>query len=316
MTPERFNQTWIDLIRAAGDAGAPPDGRPRLIPGPTARRRWPGVAEGGDHLFREAVEVCELDVERGAERGCADDSVEAGIALLYRLQLLDDVLRPAGEEAAGLHRVLDCRQFHGTGKPGVAHRRDLLISQCPHEAQFAEHLHVLFVMGGGLADRLLAGGRDVELIAERQPLAQFELDAAPGISRLEAEHVPLDGTALGRPAADQAADAVLCNELEGALRAALGCRAAPALAASGVSQPDIAPRCAAAIGAGRVCRGSTRSRAGCRLRSERTARMENAGTWRGGHLGGPLETAVAPRRSAQRRSRPPQCCDQPAPHCG
>src|SRR3984893_2611038 len=51
-----------------------------------------------------------------------------------------------------------------------------------------------------------------------------------------------------------------------------------ALAASGVSRPDIAPSCAAAIGAGRVCRESTRSLAGCRLRPERTARTENAGT--------------------------------------
>jgi hypothetical protein len=58
------------------------------------------------------------------------------------------------------------------------HRRDLLVGQCPHEAQFAEHFHVFFVMRGGLADRLLAGGRDVELVAEREALAEFELDAA------------------------------------------------------------------------------------------------------------------------------------------
>jgi hypothetical protein len=51
---------------------------------------------------------------------------EAGIALLDRLQLLDDVLRPAGEEAASFHRILDRRQLHGPGKPRVAHSRDLL----------------------------------------------------------------------------------------------------------------------------------------------------------------------------------------------
>src|SRR6266478_6454878 len=88
-------------------------------------------------------------------------------------------------------------------------------------SHIAEHLHVLFVMGCRLADRLLAAGRDVELVAERQPLAQFELDAAPGVSRLEAEHVPFDRTALGRAAADHAADAVLGHEIEGALRSAL-----------------------------------------------------------------------------------------------
>jgi len=34
-----------------------------------------GVAEGRDDLLREAVEVGELDVERGAEGGRADDAV-------------------------------------------------------------------------------------------------------------------------------------------------------------------------------------------------------------------------------------------------
>jgi len=82
-------------------------------------------------------------------------------------------LRPAGEETAGLHRILDCRQFHGADELGVAHRRDLLVGQGPHQAQFAEHLHVLFVMRGDLADRLLTGGDDVEVVAERQPLTQF-----------------------------------------------------------------------------------------------------------------------------------------------
>src|SRR4029077_2795251 len=49
--------------------------------------------------------------------------------------------------------------------------------------------------------RLLAGGRDVKLVAEREALAEFELDAAPRVSRLEADHVPLDGGGLGRAAA-------------------------------------------------------------------------------------------------------------------
>jgi hypothetical protein len=39
-------------------------------------------------------------------------------------------------------------------------------------------------MRGGLADRLFAARGDVELVAERQPLAQLELDDAAGIGRL------------------------------------------------------------------------------------------------------------------------------------
>ena len=61
----------------------------------------------------------------------------------------------------------------------------------------------------------------MELVAEREALAEFELDAAPGVGRLKTDHVPLDRTAFGRAAADHAADAVFRHELEGALRAAL-----------------------------------------------------------------------------------------------
>ena len=56
-------------------------------------------------------------VPLGNNGGALVPAAEAGIALLDRLQLLDDVLRPAGEEAAGLHRILDPRQFHGPRQP-------------------------------------------------------------------------------------------------------------------------------------------------------------------------------------------------------
>src|SRR5262249_6233840 len=65
--------------------------------------------------------------------------------------LLDDVGGGAGEEAAGLHRVLDAPQFRRGAEPWIAHRGDLLVGQRPHEAQLAEHLHVLLVVFGRLA---------------------------------------------------------------------------------------------------------------------------------------------------------------------
>jgi hypothetical protein len=114
---------------STGGADEAPDGRRAADLWCLLRRGGgPGVAEGWDHLLGEPVEVFELNVER---RG-ANDAVEAGIALLDRLQLLDNVLRPAGQEAAGLRRILDRRQCHGTSQPKVAHRRDLLVGQCPH----------------------------------------------------------------------------------------------------------------------------------------------------------------------------------------
>jgi len=76
-------------------------------------------------------------------------------------------------------------------------------------------------MRRGLADRLLAGGRDVEVVAEREALAEFEFYAAPGVSGLETERVPLDRAAFGRAAADHAADTILRHKVEGALGAAL-----------------------------------------------------------------------------------------------
>ena len=61
----------------------------------------------------------------------------------------------------------------------------------------------------------------MELIAEREALAEFELDAAARIGGLEADHVPLHRAALGRATADDAADAVLGHKVKGAVGAAL-----------------------------------------------------------------------------------------------
>ena len=50
-------------------------------------------------------------------------AAEAGVAFLHRFQLLDDVLGPAGEEAAGPHSILDRRRFEGP--PARRSRADL-----------------------------------------------------------------------------------------------------------------------------------------------------------------------------------------------
>src|SRR5438445_115949 len=68
---------------------------------------------------------------------------------------------------------------------------------------------------------LIAALGNVKLEPQRKALAELELDAAARIGGLEADHVPLDGAALGGAATDDAADAVLGHEVEGPLRAAL-----------------------------------------------------------------------------------------------
>ena len=47
---------------------------------------------------------------------------------VLEIELLDDVGRRAGEETAGLHGVLDCRQLGRGGQPGIAHRCDLFVA--------------------------------------------------------------------------------------------------------------------------------------------------------------------------------------------
>jgi hypothetical protein len=61
-------------------------------------------------------------VPLGNNGGAVAPAVEAGIALLDRLQRLDDVLRPTGRGAAGFHRILDRRQFDGQWQNLLAQR--------------------------------------------------------------------------------------------------------------------------------------------------------------------------------------------------
>ena len=60
------------------------------------------AAERRHYRFREPVQVFQRHGERGAEGHAAHHAIDAGIALLHRLQPLDDVIRRAGQEAAGL----------------------------------------------------------------------------------------------------------------------------------------------------------------------------------------------------------------------
>ena len=104
---------------------------------------------------------------------------------------------------------------------GIAHDLDLLVGEGPHQAQLAEHLHVLFVVFGGFADPLLAVFGEIEMEAETQPLAQFEMLAAPRMRLLPSEDDLVHRAALGRAAADQPLDPVLCHEVHGPRGAAL-----------------------------------------------------------------------------------------------
>ena len=78
------------VMRPANDGDVPRTGRFRelLRCGVVLVSR-----EGRDQLLPEAVEVFDLHLGRGAERGWVNDAVEAEIALLDRLQGLDDVFR-------------------------------------------------------------------------------------------------------------------------------------------------------------------------------------------------------------------------------
>ena len=57
--------------------------------------------------------------------------------------------------------------------------------------------------------------------AEAHPLAEFDVLADLGVRLLPVEHGLVHRPALGRAAADEALDAVLCHEVERPLAAAL-----------------------------------------------------------------------------------------------
>jgi hypothetical protein len=71
--------------------------------------------------------------------------------------------------------------------------------------------------------------RDAELVAERQPLTEFEFDAAPGISRLETEHVLLDCAAVTRVDIPEIESAATLEKSSRVWRGSLlcGCRLNP-----------------------------------------------------------------------------------------
>jgi hypothetical protein len=141
------------VIRPDGDPDVPPNGDqaadPRIY---CARGGDLGAAESRDYLLREGVEVFELNVEGGAERRCADDQVEAGIALLDRSQLIDDVPL-AGQEAARLHRIFNPSLFEmrrGLAQGLLAARRGVADVN-RHKVEAAAELYVL-----GDADRCIS----------------------------------------------------------------------------------------------------------------------------------------------------------------
>src|SRR5215467_12957914 len=82
----------------------------RLAPLVGGRGAWLRP-ESWHHLFRETVQVLELDRERRAQWGRTDDTLQPGIACFDGLELRDDVLRSARQEPAGGHGVLNRRQL-------------------------------------------------------------------------------------------------------------------------------------------------------------------------------------------------------------
>src|SRR5215472_9558957 len=180
-----------------------------------------GSLERRHNLGAEPFQLLQTYGSRHTDRQAHRHAVETGIAPFEALQVLDHLLRRAAQEAAVGDRVLDPGQFRRLSACAIAHDLDLLVGQGTHETQLAEHLHVFFVKFGSLADPLLAVLGKIEMESEAQPLAHFEVDAAPLMRLLPAQHDAVHRAALGRPAADEAPDSVLCHKVHGSRGAAL-----------------------------------------------------------------------------------------------
>jgi hypothetical protein len=74
----------------------------RLSLGSTAPRRRSGCAEAGMTSFANRSRSSSCTSSGAPSGGCANHPIEAGIALLDRFQLLDDVLRVAGDKGPGV----------------------------------------------------------------------------------------------------------------------------------------------------------------------------------------------------------------------
>src|SRR5919201_1981719 len=104
---------------------------------------------------------------------------------------------------------------------GVGHDVDLFIGECPHQPQWSEHLHVLFVVLGRLAHALLTTVGDIEVEAETETFAQFQLLPYAGVCLLPHQDYPVHGPTFGGTTAYHAFDAMPGHKIHGPLRAAL-----------------------------------------------------------------------------------------------
>ena len=104
--------------------------------------------KAGIDLFGEPLELFKHHGLGGAD-GLADlDALEAGVAFLDALELLDDALGRAGEDAAVFDGILDGGQTGVGSDFRVADVADLLLGEAAGEAQGAEHLEVFLVVPG------------------------------------------------------------------------------------------------------------------------------------------------------------------------
>jgi hypothetical protein len=118
------------------------------------------------NLFGEPIELLQGNLLRHPDREAYRDAVEPGVFPLERLDVLDQVVGIAAQEAAGPDRILDARQLGGRRAPGIAHDLYLLLADRTHQTQLAEHLHVFFVILRRFLHPLLAAIGHVEVEAE------------------------------------------------------------------------------------------------------------------------------------------------------
>ena len=141
--------------------------------------------------------------------------MQAGVAFLNPLQLLNDHLRRPGQHAAVLNGVLNGGQPRVGRHPRVADVPDLLLGQPPRQTQRPEHFEVLLVVLARLPRRFLNRGRNLEMEAHRQILAQLGLRlAVPPQGIPVGVHNPVHRPAFRRTPADDALDAHLRHKLQ------------------------------------------------------------------------------------------------------
>src|SRR5262245_47391151 len=138
-------------------------------------------------LFERWHDLCGKEFELFADNPlwCADngphvDLLQPRIALLKRLDFLNNRLRRSYEPGTSRHSLFERGEPGGARPSGIPQGHYLLIRETAHKSQWAKHFHVFLEIGARLLDGFLLSLSNVETVANDEISAQSRLASMAG----------------------------------------------------------------------------------------------------------------------------------------